>query len=111
MAKDILLSLDIDTDSILAKSVQLKKDIDAVRASLQEMKKSGDTSSEAFVKQSAQMARLSNEYRLNQQQLTSLVTTSGNLLSATEKANALMEVEAVTRKEAIEQNKELAKLS
>jgi len=105
-----LLELDIDTNSILAKSVELKKDIDAVRASLAEMKKAGDTSSEAFVTQSAQMARLSNEYKLNQQQLTSLVTTSGNLLSATEKANALMEVEAVTRKEAIEQNKELAKI-
>lgn len=105
-----LLELDIKTDSILAKSVELKKDLDTVRASVNELKKAGDTSSESFITQSAQMAKLSAEYNLNQKQLVSLVTTSGTLQTATEKANALMEVEATTRKEAIEQNKELAKI-
>lgn len=105
-----LLELDIDTASIIAKSVQLKKDLDDVRASVSELKKAGDTSSETFITQSAQISKLSTEYNLNQKQLTNLVTASGTLLTASEKANAILGIEATTVTEASNQNKELLKI-
>jgi hypothetical protein len=105
-----LLELDIDTASIIAKSVQLKKDLDDVRASVSELKKAGDTSSETFITQSAQISKLSTEYNLNQKQLTNLVTASGSLLTASEKANAILGIEATSVTEAANQNKELLKI-
>jgi hypothetical protein len=105
-----LLELDIDTESIIAKSVQLKKDLDEVRASVNEMKKAGDTSSESFITQSVQMNKLSQEYNLNQKQLVALTSASGSLLTATEKANAVLGIEANTVNEAKNQNKELLKI-
>jgi hypothetical protein len=105
-----LLELDIDTASIIAKSVQLKKDLDEVRNSVNDLKKAGDTSSETFITQSAQMAKLSTEYNLNQKQLTNLVSASGSLLTASEKANAILGIEARSVNEARLQNSELLKI-
>ena len=105
-----ILELDIDIDSIVAKSSKLKTDLDELRAEQDKLKKSGDTTSEAFVRNAAAITRLSSEYNLNQRQLGNLISAGGDFLTVQNKANALLDKEVVSVREAAQSNAELKKI-
>jgi len=88
-----LIELDLDVEGIIAKSSQLKTELDKLRASQAELKKSGDTSSDTYVKLSAQVSKLSSEYNLNQKQLANLAQVNGNYLTINQKVNIALEKE------------------
>ncbi len=108
--KTKILELDIDTDSIIARSVSLKTELDKARQSLVDLKKAGDTSSDTFVKQAATISKLTTEFNNNQKQLTNLVTVNGNYLTIEQKVNLALEKEIKTIDQATENNKELIKV-
>jgi len=105
--KTKILELDIDVESIIAKSAQLKSELDGLRVTQDNLKKSGDTNSEAFVKNAANITKLSSEYNVNQKQLTGLIASNGEFASIQDKANALLAKEVTGIKEAATSNKEL----
>jgi hypothetical protein len=110
MDKKKILELDIDVESIIAKSSKLKSDLEQLRIEQDKLKKSGDSTSETFVKNAAQISKLSSEYNINQKQLANLITSNGSFLTIQDKANALLNKEVVSIKEAADSNKELKKI-
>lgn len=105
-----LLELDIDVESIIAKSSQLKTELDSLRATQTELKKSGDTNSETYVKLSAQISRVSSEFNINQKQLTNLAAVNGNYLTIQQKVGLALDKENVSISEARSNNTELLKI-
>ncbi|MEC4050660.1 hypothetical protein OX284_014570 [Flavobacterium sp. SUN046] len=105
-----LLELDIDVESIIAKSVELKTTLDKMRKDFDDMKKSGDTSSESYVKLEGSIKKLSSEYLTNQKQLQNLSQINGDYLTIQQKVNLTMDKEAVSITEARTQNSELLKI-
>lgn len=75
MAEKInILELDIDIDAIVKSTSAFKTQLDAAKASLDAMRKAGDTSSAAYVRQKAEVDRLNTEYRVSQRELTKLTS-------------------------------------
>lgn len=105
-----LLELDIDVESIIAKSVQLKTTLDSLRASQDVLKKSGDTNSDTYVKLAAQISKTSSEYGLNQKQLSNLAQVSGNYLNINQKVGLSLDKEVKSISEARANNTELLKI-
>lgn len=105
-----LLELDIDVESIIAKSVQLKTELDSLRASQDVLKKSGDTNSDTYVKLAAQIAKTSTEYNLNQKQLSNLAQVSGDYLSINQKVSLSLDKENNSISDARANNAELLKI-
>lgn len=105
-----LLELDIDVESILTKSVELKSKLDSLRTTQKELKDSGDTNSEAYIKLSAQISKVSSEYNINQKQLTNLAQVSGNYLSINQKVGLSLDKEINSISEARTNNAELLKI-
>lgn len=105
--KQKLIELDINTDSIISKSVELKGKLDQMRKDLADLKKSGDTSSETYVKLEAATKKLSSEYAANQKQLVNLNNANSDLLSVQEKVNLLINEEITSIDRAKLANKEM----
>lgn len=105
-----LLELDIDIEAIIAKSTQLKSELDTLRASQNELKKSGDTSSESYVKLAAQISKVSSEYNLNQKQLANLAQVSDKYLNVNQKVNLALDQENNSISAARQNNAELIKI-
>lgn len=80
MAEKInIASLTIDLDDVVKESVKLKKQLDAVKDSQNELKKSGDKSSAAFVENEIKIKQLSKAYRDNQSFATALDSANKDL--------------------------------
>ncbi|MFA6072293.1 MAG: hypothetical protein WC810_27335, partial [Janthinobacterium sp.] len=105
-----LLELDIDVESIIAKSVQLKTTLDGLRAEQDLLKKSGDTNSDTYVKLAAQISKTSAEYNINQKQLTNLARVNGEYLTINQKVGLSLEKEINSISEARSNNAELLKI-
>jgi hypothetical protein len=97
--KQKLLELDLGTDAVIAKSVELKKSIADTREEIDRLKKSGDGNRETTVKLEASLKKLNTEYSQNQKVLSALVTTNGKAIPVQEKANLLLEQEIGIRQE------------
>ena len=102
--------LDINIESIIKKSSDLKKELDDLRKSQAEMKKNNDTSSESYVKLEARIKNLSSEYNLNQKQLTNLVKAGGDFLTVNQKIEASLNQEINSISEARKNVAELTRL-
>ncbi len=108
--KQKLLELDIDVDSIIAKSSVLKDNLNKQREELDKLKKSGDSSSETYVKLEATIKKLSSEYNKNQQQLANLSNGNSKYLGIQEKMNLALDKEIVGINAAKVNNAELKKI-
>lgn len=62
-----IASLSIDASDVIKESARLKKELDSLKDSQKELKKSGEGSSEAFVQNEIQIKKLSKSYRDNQE--------------------------------------------
>lgn len=105
-----LLELDIDVESIISKSAMLKTNLDQLREKQDALKKSGDTSSETYIKNAAAIGKVSSEYRLNQQQLSNLATVNSKYLTVQDKINLAIDNEVRSVSEARQNNSELLKI-
>lgn len=94
--KQKILELDIDVEGVIRKSADLKNELDNLRKTQADMKKSGDTSSEAYVKLEAQIKKVSGEYANNQKQLINLTTAGGGLIAIQDKMNFLLNEEVTS---------------
>jgi hypothetical protein len=105
-----LIELDIDVEGIIAKSVQLKTELDKLKASQTELKKSGDTNSEAYIKLAAQLGKVSSEYNLNQKQLANLAQVNDRYLTINQKVGLALDKENKSITDARQNNTELLKI-
>lgn len=105
-----LLELDIDVEAIIAKSVQLKTELDKLKASQNDLKKSGDTNSETYVKLAAQLNKVSGEYNLNQKQLANLAQVNDKYLTINQKVALSLDKEINSISAARQSNSELLKI-
>ncbi|WP_310381830.1 hypothetical protein [Flavobacterium sp.] len=105
-----LLELDIDVESIIAKSVQLKTTLDSLRVEQDLLKKSGDTNSDTYVKLAAQISKTSAEYNINQKQLSNLARVNGEYLTINQKVGLSLDKEINSITEARVNNIELLKI-
>jgi hypothetical protein len=105
-----ILELDIDVEAIIAKSSQLKTELDTLRATQAKLKESGDTNSETYVKLAAQISKTSSEFNVNQKQLANLATANGNYLTIQQKVGLALDKEVVSITEARNNNAELLKV-
>jgi hypothetical protein len=108
--KRTILELDIDVDAIIANSARLKKELDSQRVQLDGLKRSGDTSSEAYVKLAAQVSKTSGEFNLSQKQLTNLAAAGGSYLDIQTKATLALDKEINSIDNARKNNTELLKI-
>lgn len=105
-----IIELDIDTDAIIAKSSQLKAELDKSREAQAALKKAGDTSSDTYVQLSAKIAKLSSEYNLNQKQLVNLLNTDKEFLTVNEKITLALDQQNDSITDAKKNNEELKKI-
>ncbi|MGV3695506.1 hypothetical protein [Flavobacterium sp.] len=105
-----LLELDLGTDAVIAKSVELKDSLTKSREELDKLKKSGEGNSEAAIKLEASIKKLSSEYTNNQKVLSALVATNGKAIPISEKVNLLLNEENTTRLKAKQSIAEINKL-
>jgi hypothetical protein len=105
-----LLELDIDVEAIIAKSVQLKTELDKLKSSQNDLKKSGDTNSETYVKLAAQLNKVSGEYNLNQKQLANLAQVNDKYLTINQKVGLSLDKEINSISAARQSNSELLKI-
>lgn len=102
MAEKIkILELDIDVEAISRSTSELKTRLDSAKASLDAMKRAGDTSSDAFVRQQAAVNNLNTEYKTSQRELTKLTSIQNTEnLSIKEARNLLSVVSSQWAKQA-----------
>lgn len=105
-----IIELDIDVDAIIAKSSQLKTDLDKAREAQAALKKSGDTSSDAYIQLAAKVSKLSSEYNMNQKQLVNLIAADDKFLTVNEKITLALDQENKSISEATKNNAELKKI-
>lgn len=105
-----LASFSFDTSEILAGAAEIKRTIDQLKAEQKELAKSGDTASEAFVQNAADLKTLNGFYNEHIKFLSE--TTKGAFDAATREAQleVVLAQEATTIKELRDQNKLLNKL-
>ncbi|MHC0442318.1 hypothetical protein [Flavobacterium sp. 3-210] len=110
MDKRKIIELDIDTDAIIAKSSQLKTELDKNRESMTALKKAGDTSSDTYIQLAAKVSKLSSEYNMNQKQLVNLISADEKFLTVNEKITLALDQENKSINEATKNNAELKKI-
>lgn len=105
-----ILELDLGTDKVVSKSVDLKNQIENLRDSLDKLKKSEGDNTAEIVKQEAALKKVTTEYGNNQKVLQALVTASGKSIDVKQKANLLLNEEINTMGRAKTSITEITKL-
>lgn len=96
-----IFKLDIDVDAAIAAQSKLKAETDTVKAALDALKKSGDTSSQTFVELAATHKYLNSEYNSSRNQLSKLLSLQGKEITTLEQGrNALSAVSKEWAKQA-----------
>ena len=111
MAERIIIAeLDIDDTALLKSTKELKKEIDSLKDSQKELRKSGNTASAEFVKNEAALKSLGKEYRNNQKALTQRVKVTQDAAVREELLTSVLDKEVTSITAANEQTKILTQL-
>ena len=102
--------LDINIESIIKKSSDLKKELDDLRKAQAELRRNNDTSSESYVRLEARLRNVSSEYSMNQRQLANLVSSGTEFMTVSQRIDAALNREITTVEQANQTNRELARL-
>lgn len=105
-----IIELDIDVDAIIAKSSQLKAELDKSREAQAALKKAGDTSSDTYIQLAAKVNKLSSEYNMNQKQLVNLLQADDKFLTINEKITLAIDQQNNSITDAKNNNAELKKI-
>lgn len=102
-----LFEADIDTDGIIKKSVELREQMVDLRQNQKFLKMTVGETNEEFIKNEARLKAVSKEYRLNQQQVSNLASSSNEFFGITEKLVGALDKEVLSISNAKDNNKEL----
>ncbi|WP_298118116.1 hypothetical protein [Flavobacterium sp.] len=110
MEKAKLLDLDLGTDAVIQKSVDLKNQLNSLRDSLDKLKKAEGDNTVEIVKQEAALKKVTTEYNNNQKVVQTLITQRGKAIPVQEKANLLLNEEITSMGRAKTSITEITKL-
>ncbi|WP_445454102.1 hypothetical protein [Flavobacterium sp. 25HG05S-40] len=105
-----LLELDLGTDAVIAKSVELNENLKKNREELDRLKKSEGDNTAEIIKLEASIKKLNSEYNNNQKVVSALVTANGKAIPISQKVNLLLNEENTTRLKAKQAITEMNKL-
>ena len=96
MAKITVAELDINTQAFLKAATDTKAVLDGLRSEQQKLKKSGEESTEQFVKNEVAIKRLSSQYTEQKNVLTSLNSQNTDFIKTTNAINDAVNKEVKT---------------
>lgn len=102
-----ILDLDVNSDNLIKKLAATKKEINALKDANKELAKSGEGSSEAFVKNEATIKKLSSSYNTQSKAVGALTDKENKQIKTSEAANAAISKQAVSIDDLTANNKEL----
>lgn len=99
--------LNLDFNSIIEDAVELKKQLDELRESQKKARKEGETSTEEYVKQDAEIRSLSKEYNTLRNSMAEMNRSQKTGLDYSSRVNSALMTEATTIRELRAHNKTL----
>ena len=108
--KIVIASLDLDVDALIKSTSDVKKVIDQLKNAQKELAKQGDTNSEQFVQNVADLKVLNSAYNSNLKAISDSVNAKAEETNRTALLSLALQAEATSIKEAREQNSLLNKL-
>lgn len=106
----VIAELDIDIDALIKSTAELKRSLDAVKKQQSDLQKAGDTSSEQFIQNAADIRALSSAYNQNVRAISDVTQATADQINRTQLLSLALDQEATSIAEAREQNKILTKL-
>jgi len=110
MAKIVISELDIDVNALIKSTVDVKTAIDGIKKQQDELKKSGDTLSNQYIQNAADLKTLNSAYNSNLKAISDSTTAKAEEANRTQLLNLALQSEVTTIKEARDQNALLNKL-
>ena len=105
-----IAELNIDTNSLIAETSKIKKELDELVKKQKKLKDAGDTSSSTFVQLASEIKQLNSAYSSNTRALSDNIKLKTNETQQTKLLNEVLNTEAKSITEARNQNKLLNKL-
>lgn len=102
-----ILNLDINTNALITKLSETKAEIDKLQASQKALTKEGETSSNQFVEQSAQLSNLQKSYNTQKNVVSQLTNANKESVTALQAINQALGKEIISISDATENNKRL----
>lgn len=110
MAKIVISELDIDVNALIKSTAEVKNAIDVIKNQQKELTKSGQTASNQFVQNAADLKTLNSAYNSNLKAIADSTQATADQANRTALLDLALQNEAVSIKEAREQNVLLNKL-
>jgi hypothetical protein len=108
--KIVIAQLDLDVDALIKSTSDVKKVIDQLKEAQKNLAKQGDTNSEQFVQNVADLKVLNSAYNSNLKAISDSVNAKAEETNRTALLSLALQAEATSIKEAREQNSLLNKL-
>jgi hypothetical protein len=108
--KIVIAELDIDTNALIKSTKELKSNIDALKQSQKELTKEGETASEEYIQNAADLKVLTSAYNSNIKAISDSTQAKADEANRTELLNLALQTEVTSIKEAREQNSLLNRL-
>src|SRR5690606_12228126 len=106
----ILARFGINLDDVIADAAKFKQALDEARASLNEMRKSDEATTEQIVKQEAVVRSLSEAYRQTNRVLTATEKVNNDMITGEERVTKVLQTQASSIEALRLQNAELNKI-
>jgi hypothetical protein len=110
MAKITIAELDLDVNSLIKSTADVKAVIDQLKEAQKQLTKEGDTASDQFIQNSADLKVLNSAYNSNLKAIADSTNAKAEETNRTDLLNIAIQAEATSIKEAREQNSLLNKL-
>lgn len=108
--KIVIASLDIDMGALLKSTTELKTEIDRLKEAQKQLTKEGDTASEQYVQNVADLKTLNSAYNANVKAISDSTTAQADQANQSKLVALALSTEAQSIKEAREQNSLLNRL-
>ena len=108
--KIVIASLDIDMGALLKSTTELKAEIDRLKEAQKQLTKEGDTASEQYVQNVADLKTLNSAYNANVKAISDSTTAQADQANQSKLVALALSTEAQSIKEAREQNSLLNRL-
>lgn len=108
--KIVIASLDIDMGALLKSTTELKAEIDRLKLAQQQLTKEGDTASEQYVQNVADLKTLNSAYNANVKAISESTTAQAEQANQSKLVALALSTEAQSIKEARDQNSLLNRL-
>jgi len=108
--KIVIAELDLDVSALIKNTTELKSEIDKLKQSQKELTKEGNTASQEFVQNAADLKSLSTAYNANVKAIADQTKATEDVTSRTQLLEQALSIEVTSIKEAREQNALLNRL-